>query len=287
MVINAYTEQCVGKSDVIPCFASDAGSTTWGHHDYEKPQIMSGSCHAVCSNGSVYSSRNMYIPKKGLKWQSWAWGLTQEGGRVPDNAIRYGDKVMARSTLNPPDRCNGKGFTGWASVDEAGTLGVMQYALQKSPEQSKTFEVAICKAYHPPTPAPTPEPTPAPTPAPVPTPLPSPTTWTGAAGNGDWFDAANWSPARVPGAGDVAAVAHGAATMDLSRRPEGMALDGLVVGGGASAPASVTVVGIASPLLAGPSSRCAHTALSASQQCQAPTLPACAPRATCGSTAAR
>jgi len=85
------------------------------------------------------------------------------------------------STVNPPGHCNGKGFTGWAHGLENGTFGSVHFGLHLTPEQTDSFEVAICKAYHPtpapPTPAPpTPRPlTPAPpTPAPV-APTPQPT----------------------------------------------------------------------------------------------------------------
>ena len=163
--------QCLYQGDVIPCFASDSGSNTWGHHDYQNDQILSDYCRTWI-NGSVYYSNNMYVPKKGPKWQTWEWQLTQKGATVPANAIRYQDKVMAMSTVNPPGHCTGKGFTGWAHGLENGTFGSVHFGLHLTPVQTNSFKVAICKAYHP-TPAP---PTPAPaTPNPPPAPTPPPT----------------------------------------------------------------------------------------------------------------
>jgi hypothetical protein len=173
VIYNAFDPMdCLYMGDVLPCFASDSGSNTWGHHDYQNPQILADSCRTWI-NGSVYFSSNMYIPRKGPKWQTWEWRLTQKGAKVPANAIRYYDKVMARSTINAPGFCAGKGYTGWAHGLKDGTFGAVHFGMHLTPVETNSFEVAICKAYHPTPAPPTPEPaTPAPA-TPQPTPLPN------------------------------------------------------------------------------------------------------------------
>lgn len=168
LVANEITLQCIQKGYIIPCFASDTGINSWGHHDYV-PGFSSSDYCRTWHEGSVYYSNNMYVPKKGPKYKTWKWKLTQSGGKVPDNAIRMGESVMAKSVVNPPDRCMGKGFTGWAVGKKDGTFGAVHFSVFKDPFTTSTFQVAICKAYHP-TPAPTLAPTPGPTAAPTPVP---------------------------------------------------------------------------------------------------------------------
>lgn len=170
--------ECYEKGDIFPCFASDTGVNTWGHHDYQPQDIPADYCRTYYQ-GSVYLSNNMYVPKKGPQWQTWKWVLTQSGGAVPDNAIRFGSSVMARSTQNAPGFCCGKGFTGWAVGQENGTFGPVYFSITENPVITDTFEVAVCEAYHPTTtPAPTTTTTQAPTTTtttPAPTPVPTTT----------------------------------------------------------------------------------------------------------------
>lgn len=140
--------ECYEKGDIFPCFASDTGVNTWGHHDYQPEDIPNDYCRTYYQ-GNVYLSNNMYVPKKGPKWQTWKWVLTQSGGAVPDNAIRFGSSVMARSTQNAPGFCCGKGFTGWALGQENGTFGPVYFSITTNPVITDTFEVAVCEAYHP------------------------------------------------------------------------------------------------------------------------------------------
>jgi len=149
---------CIEKGDIFPCFASDTGVDTWGHHDYQATDIPSDYCRTYYQ-GNVYLSNNMYVPQKGPKWKTWKWTLAQKGGVVPANAIRYGKSVMARSTVNAPGYCCGKGFTGWAVGETNGTFGDVYFSITSDPVVTDTFEVAICEAYHPTTVAPTSGPT--------------------------------------------------------------------------------------------------------------------------------
>uniref|UniRef100_A0A7S1LUP3 DUF4397 domain-containing protein n=1 Tax=Neobodo designis TaxID=312471 RepID=A0A7S1LUP3_NEODS len=159
-------DSCIGKGYVLPCFASE--TNTWGHYDYVPGQFTSGQCRTNV-NGQVVFSNNFYLPAKGAAVHTWEWQLTQAGAHVPDNAIRYGPSVMARSTSNRGGCCMGEGFTGWATGKEDGTFGDVYFAIASDAVQYSSFAVAICKAYIP-TPAP---PTPAPlTPAPA-TPAPT------------------------------------------------------------------------------------------------------------------
>lgn len=89
-VITDSFGDCLYKGDVFPCFSSDPGSNTWGHHDYQASMIPNDYCRSYL-NGSVYFSNNMYVPKKGPKWQTWKWKQAQTGGVVPSNAIRFGE----------------------------------------------------------------------------------------------------------------------------------------------------------------------------------------------------
>ena len=139
---------CIEKGDIFPCFSSDPGSNTWGHHDYQQNDIPNDYCRSYL-NGTVYFSTNMYVPKKGPKWQTWKWKLAQTGGVVPANAIRFGDKVMARSTQNAAGNCCGKGFTGWAEGLTDGKFGAVHFSIVNQPVTTDSFEVAICEAYHP------------------------------------------------------------------------------------------------------------------------------------------
>ena len=155
LFIAAYTwvlgdgqDSCTEKGDIFPCFSSDPGSNTWGHHDYQVNDIPNDYCRSYI-NGSVYMSYNMYVPRKGPKWQTWKWKLAQTGGVVPANAIRFGDKVMARSTTNPAGQCCGKGFTGWAEGLTNGKFGSVHFSINSQPVTTDSFEVAICEAYHP------------------------------------------------------------------------------------------------------------------------------------------
>jgi hypothetical protein len=170
--------ECYEKGDIFPCFASDTGINTWGHHDYQPEDIPNDYCRTY-NQGNVYLSNNMYVPKKGPQWQTWKWVLAQSGGVVPDNAIRYGSSVMARSTVNAPDFCCGKGFTGWAVGQDNGTFGPVYFSITTNPVITNTFEVAICEAYHPNTTTTTTTTTAAPTTttttaAPTTTPAPTP-----------------------------------------------------------------------------------------------------------------
>ena len=187
-VLGYGTDDCVEMGDVFPCFATDPGTATWGHHDYQAQDIPNDYCRCWV-NDQVVMSNNMYVPKKGPQWQTWEWQLAQTGGTIPDNAIRYGPKIMARNLDTPPGYCFGKGFTGWAVGEANNKFGVVHFSIVTDPVTMTTFEVAICKAYHPtttpvpPTPAPTtttttpaPITTPSPTPVPpTPEPTPSPT----------------------------------------------------------------------------------------------------------------
>ena len=139
---------CIEKGDIFPCFSSDPGSNTWGQHDYQASMIPNDYCRSYL-NGTVYMSTNMYVPKKGPKWQTWTWKLAQTGGVVPANAIRFGDKVMARSTQNAAGHCCGKGFTGWAEGLTNGTFGSLHFSIVNQPVTTDSFEVAICEAYQP------------------------------------------------------------------------------------------------------------------------------------------
>ena len=173
-VLAATDEDCVVMGDIFPCFAADPGINSWGHHDYQATDLQEDTCR-TWRNGAVYVSNDMYVPKKGPQWHTWKWVLTQKGGRVPFNAIRFGKSVLARSTENAPGFCCGKGFTGWADGLPDGTFGSVYFSIVTSPVETDSFEVAVCEAYHPSTPVPTPEPTPVPTPAPTPKPTPEPT----------------------------------------------------------------------------------------------------------------
>ena len=152
--------ECYQIGDIIPCFGNEPGVYNWGHHDYLNGVIDSDKCR-TWTNGSVTFNRHMYIPKKGPKYQTWKWHAAQKGGVVPDNAIRYGEAVMARSTVNPPGECAGKGFVGWAVGQKDGTFGDVHFSIVNAPFTTTTFEVAVCEAYHPtttvapPTPVPT------------------------------------------------------------------------------------------------------------------------------------
>ena len=165
---------CIEKGDIFPCFASDSGINTWGHHDYQAQDIPSDYCRTY-HEGAVYMSNNMYVPQKGPQWSTWKWVLAQAGGVVPLNAIRYGSSVMARSTQNGPGQCCGIGFTGWAIGNPNGTFGDVHFSIVDIPVTTTSFEVAICEAYHPtttpvpPTPVP---PTPVPPTNAPPTPVP-------------------------------------------------------------------------------------------------------------------
>jgi hypothetical protein len=171
-VIGYGTDDCVEMGDVYPCFASDPGTLTWGHHDYQPNDIPNDYCR-IWLDDQVQFSNNMYVPKKGPQWQTWKWQLVQTGGTIPDNAIRYGGRIMARNTVTPPGYCFGKGFTGWAVDAGDNKFGVVHFSIVSDPVTMTDFEVAICKAYHPTTPVPTPAPTPVPTPQPS-TATPSP-----------------------------------------------------------------------------------------------------------------
>eukprot|EP00759_Apiculatamorpha_spiralis_P021832 PhF_6_TR26349/c0_g1_i1/m.37936 len=152
--------QCIQEGDIYPCFSSDPGTNTWGHHDY-LDDWQADSCRSYL-NETVIFSNTFYLPQKGPQWQTWTWQQAQTGGQVPDNAIRFNDKVMARSTQNPPGYCLGQGFTGWAVGLPNGTFGDVHFSIDSSPVTWNNFEVAVCTAYHPtPTPAP-PGPTPPP-----------------------------------------------------------------------------------------------------------------------------
>lgn len=170
-VLGYGTDDCTEMGDVFPCFATDAGTLTWGHHDYQASDIPNDYCR-IWLDDSVQFSSTMYVPQKGPQYLTWKWQLAQTGGTIPDNAIRYGDKIMARNTVTPPGYCFGKGFTGWAVDAGDNKFGVVHFSIVSDPVTMTDFEVAICKAYHPTTPVPTPEPTPAPTPNP-PTPVPT------------------------------------------------------------------------------------------------------------------
>jgi len=168
-------EQCDTMGDIFPCFASKHG--VWGHHDYNAFAVPTDVCR-VWADGGVTFDNNFYLPKKGPKYQTWKWHTVSVGDPVPDNVIRFGESVMARSAVSPPGQCAGKGFTGWAVGQKNGTFGDVHFSIVQQPFTTNTFEVAICEAYKP-----TPEPpTPAPTlpPTPVPTTTQAPTTTTAA-----------------------------------------------------------------------------------------------------------
>lgn len=163
---------CILMGDVFPCFASDTGIDTWGHHDYQRSEIPADVCRTY-HQGTDYFSENFYLPKKGPQWQTWKWVQAETGGTVPDNAIRFGPSVMARSSVNAPGSCAGRGFTGWAVGEPNGTFGAVHFSVVTTPYTTNSFEVAVCEAWHPtPTPTPSPEPTHTP---PPPTPTQNPT----------------------------------------------------------------------------------------------------------------
>src|SRR3989338_8932515 len=96
--------ECLEQGDVIPCLSADNGGwKTWGHHDWTSDgEIPSDYCRvAQPSTGQVDFASRQYIPKKGPEWKTWVWKLSQTGGAIPQNAIRYGDKVLTRSTQAP------------------------------------------------------------------------------------------------------------------------------------------------------------------------------------------
>eukprot|EP00759_Apiculatamorpha_spiralis_P021833 PhF_6_TR26349/c0_g1_i2/m.37938 len=169
VTVQGDPSSCVGEGDIFPCFSADAGTNTWGHHDYVSGEYETDPCRSYVNNQVKYS-KTFYLPQKGPQWQTWTWQQAQTGGQVPDNAIRFNDKVMARSTQNPPGYCVGQGFTGWAVGLPNGTFGDVHFSIAKDAVTWNNFEVAVCTAYHPtPTPAP-----PGPTPPP-PSPTPAPT----------------------------------------------------------------------------------------------------------------
>jgi hypothetical protein len=122
---------CLQKGDLIPCWSDDSGvDNTWGHHDYLQFQIPNDYCR-IWDQGQVYYANNFYLPKKGPKYETWKFVLTQTGATVPANAIRMGDKVMAASTQNVPGCCAGKNFLGWADAKSDNTFGNVHFAIQE------------------------------------------------------------------------------------------------------------------------------------------------------------
>lgn len=165
---------CIQDATIFPCFADN--TNTWGHRDFDEGQLPSDywGCHTRVGDNVVFANE-MWLPKKGPQWHTWHWQLTQKGARVPDNAIRFHDSVMAKSMYNGAGTCIGRGYTGWAVGKDDGTFGDVYFTTGGSESNANEFQVAICKAYHP-TPAPTPAPTAGPTPPPTPAPTHAPPT---------------------------------------------------------------------------------------------------------------
>jgi len=160
VTVQGDPSQCVGQGYIFPCFASDVNA--WGHHDYVPGEFDTDWCR-VNMNGTVKYSKQFYLPQKGPQYQTWTWQQVQTGSKIPDNAIRYENAIMARNNANAPGTCIGKGFTGWSIGQPDGTFGRVFFSVAKEAVVMDSFEVAVCTAYKP-TPAP---PTPAPlTPAP-------------------------------------------------------------------------------------------------------------------------
>lgn len=161
---------------VLPCFATDYGVNVFGHRDYNADWIRRDWCR-VSVSGGTYFSQNMYLPRKGSKWQTLKWKTLSIGDQVPANVVRYNSFVLARTTQAPSDCCAGFGFSGYAEVTSNLTLTSVHFAVYSRRYDGASFDVAVCDSYTPPTPPPPPPvpvPTIAPTPAPVPTLPPTP-----------------------------------------------------------------------------------------------------------------
>jgi len=143
---------CIQEAIIFPCFADQ--TNTWGHRDFDDGNLDPGywGCHTRVGDNVIFADE-MWLPKKGPQWHTWHWQLTQKGARVPANAIRFHDSVMAKSMYNGAGTCIGKGYTGWAVGKPDGTFGDVYFTTGVSEANANEFQVAICKAYHP-TPAP-------------------------------------------------------------------------------------------------------------------------------------
>jgi hypothetical protein len=167
---------CEVWGSVLPCFATDSGVNVFGHRDYSEGWITRDYCRiGLPGHSSAYFSNKMYLPKAGPKASTLTWQKVKLGDMVPDNVVRYKDRVLAQTIKGPKGCCTGNGFSGWAGVTQNLTLTSVNIAVYESGESITEFNVAVCASYHPATPAPTPLPPSPPPPTPAPTPEPAPT----------------------------------------------------------------------------------------------------------------
>jgi len=165
---------CQEKGYIMGCWATDAGTLTWGHHDYAGPDswdpVLSDYCRAYVidktyPDGMVLYSNTMYIPTIGAKAQSLEWVTVNTGDAVPYNVVQFNDRILATSLTTPPGHCSGVNFTGWAEKRPDGSFGYVHFSIVEVAVTTTTFQVAICHdlTSTTTTATPTPPPTPAPT----------------------------------------------------------------------------------------------------------------------------
>ena len=171
-------KDCLVWGSVLPCFATDESVNVFGHRDFAAKWVHRDYCRiGMPGRSDAYFSDNMMMPMAGPKAHTLRWQTVRVGDVVPDNVVRYKNRVLAQTVSAPDQCCTGNGFSGWASITDNMTLTGVYIAVYTGAHQLSTFNVAICDAYHPPTPVPTPVPVVPPPPTPVPpppTPFPTP-----------------------------------------------------------------------------------------------------------------
>eukprot|EP01052_Picozoa_sp_SAG31_P035878 SAG31_NODE_4389_length_3277_cov_7.853682_4_plen_316_part_00 len=143
---------CSGKPNdmncgyIFPCFGGKSG--LWGHKDICISSWAECNVHEASGNESL--DCDMWLPKKGPKWEHFGWQVTQQGAS-PSKANGQlvvdptGEYVLARSPAAIPFQGCGPGVTGWVKLTDK-RLGCFEYAANVIPaEICNGFEVAYCK----------------------------------------------------------------------------------------------------------------------------------------------